>query len=488
MKKFISLTLFLLLFGFSTAHAQFWTGSVFNDTLGAKVPNVMEFDWSSSGSGNARGIGPLGAPLAVGTIFDFRYQSFLVLLTDPNGQPISFPGLNSSFEYTVVAKIPEAVISVSGTTAVFITLTGGEFFIYHDSTPNTNVGTGMGFDDGTLVAHGTIDAGQFSAFSQTSPGTGIGSTTLTGLVDYANPGFLDPATSITDFRFEGTLNIPADDSTTAAFFLSRLGEGNFPDYSVAANDLLFKVDGSSKFSEEVVGNCRVTAGGVEKIADTSITAPCITYLDRKGVLQFDPKTCAVQNTTTPKIHGKQSLQNSTATFKDTWGGQAGAQPTIDGNWTHHHDVSPSQSFLFHSNTLTEINCSDFGTPCIPAGANATNRQIDFKGIGSFVNEKGFSSPIEKGVDYCFTVHLEDIGEPGGLPGSTGSCTHVPGTPITEADCENCADYYEIRIFGNTDCTGTPIYINGLDTSKPAPTGGYFITDGNVQMHPDNNGP
>jgi hypothetical protein len=51
-----------------------------------------------------------------------------------------------------------------------------------------------------------------------------------------------------DFSFEGTLNIPPLDSTTAAFFSGRGVEGNFSTFTVGADDLPFKVDGSSKFS------------------------------------------------------------------------------------------------------------------------------------------------------------------------------------------------------------------------------------------------
>jgi hypothetical protein len=177
---------------------------------------------------------------------------------------------------------------------------------------------------------------------------------------------------------------------------------------------------------------------------------------------------------------------------DTWGGQAGAQPGIDGNWTHHHKPGPKESFVFHSNDLFEITCSDPGPFCEPA-RDAPNRQIDFSGIGRFNNQKGFSFPTEP---VCFTVHLEDTGEPG--PGSRKTdvdptlCDHCPGTPIINADdCENCTDYYEIKIYGNAGCEGDPIYVNGpgtpgncgLDDPK---LGGYFTDKGNVQMHPDNN--
>uniref|UniRef100_UPI0027B9FE8F SdrD B-like domain-containing protein n=1 Tax=Geobacter sp. TaxID=46610 RepID=UPI0027B9FE8F len=255
MRRLTLLFLALMFFVVSTASAQnFWVGSVFNDTLGVKVPNVMGFDWASSGSGNAQGVGPAGSTLTPGQQFNFRYQSFLFALTDPNGQSINFPGLNSNFEYTVVAILPEEVVSFtttgSSSTALFKTLAGGQFFIYHDASPNANVPNGFGFDDGDLVASGTIDPNSFSSFTFVpSSNLGIGSAILTGKVTYANPAFLDPAITIVTLRFESTINFPPLDSTTTKYFDGRTGQGNLPTYSAASGDLNLKVDASSKFGE-----------------------------------------------------------------------------------------------------------------------------------------------------------------------------------------------------------------------------------------------
>lgn len=260
MKRFLLILLMFLVAGSGTVHAQdFWTGAVFNDTLGVKVGNVQNFDWSSSGSGVAQGLGPAGTIPTAGTNFTFRYQSYLFALQDPDGNVVVFPGLNTNFEYTVVAVIPETVQIATDLggglfTAIFRTLPGGTFYVYHDASPNINVATGMGFDDGTLVASGSINGDQVSSFTYNSnTGTGIGSATIFGQVGYANPDYLDPALTIVGFRIEGTLNYPPLDSTTAAYFLSRAAEGNLPNYTVAANDLALKVDTSSKFLEEI--NC-----------------------------------------------------------------------------------------------------------------------------------------------------------------------------------------------------------------------------------------
>lgn len=478
MKRMLSLIVLSVFLGVSSGYAEtFWVGAV-QDGLGGTLANVMGFDWASSGSGNAQGVGPGGTPLAPGVQFTFRYQSFLFSFTDPNGQVISSPGLTTSYEYTVVAQFPETVASVTPVgpttvTAIFKTLPGGTFYIYNDTAVNSNVASGFGFDDGTLVASGTIDPDQFSSFTfDSASGSGLGSSIITGAVTYVNPNFLIPST-IAGFRFEGLLNIPPLESKTSSYFAGRAGEGNLATYPVAANDLNFKVDGSSKFilAPPPTGNCRVTAGGIKD----GLTVPCA--LKANGLP--DPTSCA-------------------QTGADTWGGQAGAQPGIDGNWTHHHAVSSKQSFVFHSNNLFFIGCSDPGC-CVPACANADNRQIDFSGIGSFSNQKGYT-PALPGGDLCFMVHLEDLGEPGPggrWPSATAPCTHCPGTPIEPGDCVNCTDYYEILIFDSAahdaagKCTGNLIYYNGPGAPQNCTVGepnlfGYFTRSGNVQMHPPNN--
>jgi len=252
MKKILFMVLVAAMLTIGTTAHAFWVGQVWNETDGW-VNNIMGLDWSSSGSGNAENLGPIGTPVVIGTPFTFRYQAFLVGFTNPVGDPVNVTqtattGLNKDYQFTVVALIPEVVANVIGPVGLFSSLPGGLFYVYYDTTPNSVVSTGFGFDDGVLVASGAIPAGQISSFTVTSATTGIGSTVLEGLVNYANPLYLNPAITIMDFRFEGTLNIPPLDSTTAAFFSGRGVEGNFSPFTVGADDLPFKVDGSSKFS------------------------------------------------------------------------------------------------------------------------------------------------------------------------------------------------------------------------------------------------
>ncbi|MDO3379690.1 flocculation-associated PEP-CTERM protein PepA [Geoalkalibacter halelectricus] len=252
---FLAIVLCLTL-GAGSAQAQlFWTGSV-NDGFGNWAENVQTFDWASSGSGVAIGLG--AGPLVEGTEFTFLYQARLAGLADPAGQAVDFPNLNSTFEYTFVAVVPERVVEVSadGRTAILETLAGGSWYMFWDAPPNSVTETGFGFQDGTLVAEGTWLAGYETIFRASADFTsGIGGFVIEGLRGagtIVNPDFLDPTLYgpnddqlIFDIRLEGQTNIPALDSTTTTFFA---GDGPLAAYTVTANDLLFKVDASSKFS------------------------------------------------------------------------------------------------------------------------------------------------------------------------------------------------------------------------------------------------
>ena len=258
MKKLILFAILGIMLSIGTAQADFWTGDLWNPTAGF-VPGVQTFDWSSSGSGVAVGLGPFGTIVPAGTPFDFKYQAFLVGVTDSGGNPIALPGLNVNHEYTVAANLNDMVIAMIPlgplVQGLFQTV-GGTFDIYYDAPgggTQATVATGRGFDDGILVASGFIPfdpVGNFATFTANlANGTGIGSTLIEGLITYANPAYLDLASIIFDFRYEGTLNYPPLDSTTTHFF-SNLpgGDINYPIYAVTGNDLLLKVDGSSKFS------------------------------------------------------------------------------------------------------------------------------------------------------------------------------------------------------------------------------------------------
>ena len=273
MKKTLlaALTVAALSIGTQAQAISFWEGGVlgYDGTNDYYINNVTGLDWSSSGSGMAVGVKP-ATPLYQGQQFTFLYQASLIGFTDKNGQAISDAHLNAKkYEYTVVAQIPEIVSSVTnnpvgpGTqTGYFQTLAGGSWTIFRDTTPNSVVSTGFGFDDGEIAAQGTFTPGGYSTFTATTPGVqGSGSTILEGIVnlttlsiasslDFFNPPQGTQNGMINGIRIEGTLNQPALDSLVAIggkYFDGR-DDGVFASVLVDNNNQQFKVDGSSKFT------------------------------------------------------------------------------------------------------------------------------------------------------------------------------------------------------------------------------------------------
>jgi len=257
MKKIRSILLALAVFlalGGGTAFAQFWVGSVYGEN--GWVDNVQTFDWDSSGSGLAVGLAD-PANFIVGSTFNFYYQTRLTGLANPAGQPVAFDGLATDFEYTFVGIIEEKIVSLVGNVAIIQTTGGGSWSLLFDDDADSNTATGFDFDDGVTVAEGTWKAGGTTTFAALSATTGIGAYIvegLTGVGSIVDPNYLDPTLTlsgdqlIVGIRFEGQTNVPALESTTASFFSTSVGTGAFAAEAVTQNDLLFKVDSSSKFN------------------------------------------------------------------------------------------------------------------------------------------------------------------------------------------------------------------------------------------------
>jgi len=256
MRKILFLLLLTIAIGIGAGNANAFSTVKLADSAGNFVANnVLTMDWSSSGSGVGQGIGPFGQPLAVGQTFTFSYQAELVGVTDSIGATVAFPNLSSTFEYTIAAQFTEQVAFLAGPTAIFTTAGVGSWYMYFDGTPNADVPSGVGFDDGIVVASGTINPGQFSSFTELPGNIGLGSALLEGLATYVDTNYIMNMPGqfpIFDFRYQGEIGYPPLESTTSAFFGSRAGEGNFGAFNVAANDLLLKVDGSSKFSGQPI--------------------------------------------------------------------------------------------------------------------------------------------------------------------------------------------------------------------------------------------
>ena len=121
-----------------------------------------------------------------------------------------------------------------------------------------------------------------------------------------------------------------------------------------------------------------------------------------------------------------------------------------------------------------IECSDPGycSPARPAPA----KQIDFAGVGSFKNLRHASAAFDAVVVpreslHWFSVHIEDLGEPGGQPQNDDNCPEG-GSAGGVAPCE-CPDFYRITIHETADPNSPVLY--SVDS--------YAVT-GNLQIHPE----
>lgn len=256
----------------SAAHADMVTTFNLKDGAGTTiVAGADGLDWNERGSGIAIGAGPFNdsVVLPVGASFNFLYQANLAAVSggSPTGAILGLDTTSDgiaqgfqSYEFTIVAKMHEIVTSsgvIGGKPTAFFGLTGpasdNQVAIFYDTAHNANTATGTGFDDGTMIALLTIDgAGTTSQFS-TIPGsgTGQGSAKLHASVsqagDFINANYLE---DVIDFlfgmNFESNLNYPAGTSATSGFHIG--GSAMFGDYAPAGTDIVFKVDGSNRFT------------------------------------------------------------------------------------------------------------------------------------------------------------------------------------------------------------------------------------------------
>lgn len=256
----------------TAAHADAITKFNLKNGAGSTiVAGADGLDWNERGSGVAIGVGPFqdNALLPPGAMFDFRYQANLAAVsggsptalvlgldTTSDGDPQSF----QSYEFTIAAKLKEVVTgsgTVDGKPTAFFGLGGtnadNKVAIFYDVAHNSDTATGTGFDDGIMIALLTITSdGTTSQFS-TLPGTGTGqgsaklSASIVEAGDFINAAYLEGISKLLfGMKFESNLNYPSGTSLTDAFHLG--GSALFADYTVGTNDIVFKVDGSNRFT------------------------------------------------------------------------------------------------------------------------------------------------------------------------------------------------------------------------------------------------
>ena len=240
------------------------------------VTGADTLDWNQQGSGVAVGVGPFNASglLPIGAEFQFLYQANLVSVGGGTNNP-ALAGLDftsngsldagKNFEFTIVSKMVERVIDsrTTGTGNSYAEFglggnsTTNKVAIYYDTAANSNTLAGTGFDDGIMVAMLTIvSEGTESSFTANPRNnTGQGGARLRAIqvetTDFVNADYLAGLQElIFGMAFEGTLNFPANSAYANAFHAGG-DQTLFPTFTVGANDIVFKVDGSNQFTAEV---------------------------------------------------------------------------------------------------------------------------------------------------------------------------------------------------------------------------------------------
>jgi hypothetical protein len=253
--------------------------AVVSSVLGATAAraDIITFDLD--------GPGALNAPLAVGALdmapgntllaffaantYTFSHQASLVGLIDANGVPIASPGLNDSFEVTIVSHVQYTQTQISQTQNEVrpSTVQPANAFIeiWFDTTPDANPLAGTGYNDGTRIYLGsptaalpglavqTYDSGPNVPYDQfgvdnypgqdTANGTGayyFGSTT-----NLQDPGFfLTPVSSV---DLSTSLDTPFDMTNPSANYVAAPG-GAAPVPGAFVIGLPFQADGALQFT------------------------------------------------------------------------------------------------------------------------------------------------------------------------------------------------------------------------------------------------
>jgi len=131
---------------------------------GGVLTDVQSFDWTV---GNALAVGSI--PLAQGNTFQLLAHGSLGNFLDSNSNTI-LPngGLGAAYEITFVTSFEEVVIAASpfpGGATFATTGAGTNFFeIWISPVVDANMLAGTGFNNGTLIASGSVEAGGLGNF------------------------------------------------------------------------------------------------------------------------------------------------------------------------------------------------------------------------------------------------------------------------------------------------------------------------------------
>jgi hypothetical protein len=217
------------------------------------------FDWAANGIAFTKNFNGMA-----GSVFDLYYTAHAVTVADTSGNALggflldslatgtrnSFGGAANAYEYTVVTKLSEKVISCalpSGFECSFQVL-GGEYWIYYDPNGSggaaANIATGTGLTDGILLIKGSFGP-QITpnTFSQISGGQ----VDLTGIVTYTNSAYIAP--DLVGTEASSTLQLKKTNAVFPPTFVTgaNLGEGTIA-AGTGPGQFQFQADANQTFT------------------------------------------------------------------------------------------------------------------------------------------------------------------------------------------------------------------------------------------------
>lgn len=206
-----------------SAYAQSWVGTA-DYTAGSSEEDedvVGPFNTYDAGAGVVllESTGP--------STFSGVYQSY-VTKHELSGVPVVAAGLDDTYELTAVADFTESV-SPTGD----ISVTGGTFNLYRDTTRDRDFTTDSGFTDGEAILTGTIVGGAGAAASDLSFGVTDINIAITGYdTSVYDPDTIATGGGIFTLRMGSALDAP---------FLSGITSVGGNTYD--SGDLLYAADG-----------------------------------------------------------------------------------------------------------------------------------------------------------------------------------------------------------------------------------------------------
>jgi len=198
------------------------------------------FDWASNGLAVVDDFTLTATGMTAVTTLSFWASAATVV--DPAQAVLAGPTigiLTNAYEYTIVANLTEAAVCNSDNGAGFCTsssfsIIGGTWSIFYDTTKDANRSLGTGYTDGDVLLSGHFNLGPAGTFGALSSSGATGSIALTGIVDYTNLMYINPALTDTVAGTElkiGNLRtddgflptVDATDGTSVSCSLTGLG-------------------------------------------------------------------------------------------------------------------------------------------------------------------------------------------------------------------------------------------------------------------------